>query len=539
MVDYQLQIGVLGVVNFDTGPFVINVGEITETQFQTAVPLLDGLYQWRVTARDAAQNTASSSPQFLNVDTLPPAPAPTLLSPGDGGSVGDLPFFEWTQSGAGVLDYLLQVTSGDSFNPHVDIEVIIAHPNTSHQATTPLAEAGYKWRVVARDDALNTAESLTQTFTVDITPPGVPVLISPLDNAFLDNKQVFFDWDAPSVDGVVDYQLQVVESADPFTVPFLVIDQLVTATEFTGDLNAQPDGVFKWRVLARDAALNTASSLTRTFTLDTVPPSPAPTLLFPEDGDSINEVTPFFEWTPSGAGVFDYLLQVTSGDTFNPHVDIEEVIAHPGTGHQATTPLAEAEYQWRVIARDRALNPASSLIQLFTVDITPPSPPTLLSPIGPTGDNTPLFDWDGNPADDSGYLLAVTSGDLDTAFLNLFGEAAGDPSEFDPFQFPPGEGPPGFDIFQPIAGDPITGVPPDSFFLVPPVDALADANYDWRVIATDRAFNTASSTTAAFRVDTQTDAPVLVAPKGIIGTQRPSFEWEHSDLSPNPPKDGV
>ena len=58
---------------------------------------------------------------------------------------------------------------------------------------------------------------------------------------------------------------------------------------------------------------------------------------------------------------------MTSGGTFNPHLHIEVVIPHPGTGHQAVAPLDDATYLWRVIARDRALNTASSLVQPFRV----------------------------------------------------------------------------------------------------------------------------------------------------------------------------
>ena len=57
-----------------------------------------------------------------------------------------------------------------------------------------------------------------------------------------------------------------------------------------------------------------------------------PTLVRPASGDITNDTTPVFEWTLSSGEVVDYLLQVTSGGSFNPHLDIEVLVAHPGTG---------------------------------------------------------------------------------------------------------------------------------------------------------------------------------------------------------------
>ena len=186
--------------------------------------------------------------------------------------------------------------------------------------------------------------------------------------------------------------------------------------------------------------------------VDITPPSPAPTLIQPTNGVFTNDTTPFFEWTPSSGDVVDYLLQVTSGGSFNPHLDIEIVVAHPGTGHQPVDPLNDATYQWRVLARDAALNTASSVVQLFTVDTVPPDLPTLVLPA--SGDflrtSTPFFQWQ-TAEDVHEYELRVTSGDL----------VAG------PFDI---------QVFL---------VAPADRFQTPTGDALEDATYDWRVIARD------------------------------------------------------
>ena len=97
---------------------------------------------------------------------------------------------------------------------------------------------------------------------------------------------------------------------------------------------------FTYRV-CDDASLSRCATATVTITVNPVAPS-APVLVSPVDAPAresfLNTANPFFEWTPSAGDVFDYLLQVTSADTFNPHLDIEVLIIHPGTGHQAAEP---------------------------------------------------------------------------------------------------------------------------------------------------------------------------------------------------------
>ena len=78
------------------------------------------------------------------------------------------------------------------------------------------------------------------------------------------------------------------------------------------------------------------------------------------------------------ADVFEYLLRVTSGDIDTGPFDIEVAVLHPISEFQATRDLEDATYQWRVIARDRALNTASSETRIFTVDTVAPRPPTAM-----------------------------------------------------------------------------------------------------------------------------------------------------------------
>ena len=151
----------------------------------------------------------------------------------------------------------------------------------------------------------------------------------------------------------------------PFDIEVVITGD---ATEFqipTGD--ALGDAVYQWRVIARDRALNTSSSVTRIFTVDTLAPG-APALVTPLDApvreSFLDTRSPFLKWAPSTGDVFDYRLQVTSGDINTGPFDVDKEILDPTTGDLVVL-NGDGTYQWRVIARDLALNTASSVVRLL------------------------------------------------------------------------------------------------------------------------------------------------------------------------------
>ena len=359
--------------DINTGPVFIDVlvGH-PGTGHQAAAPLADGTYQWVVVASDQALKVNTSDTRTFTVDTVAPALSALVLPLQNELLNVRTPFFDWNESPttADVFDYRLLVVSGDFGTGAVVIdEVVSPASKTDFLTTADLADGGYQWQVVARDKALNTASSVIRSFTIDATAPGIPNLLLPPNGAFLSTNTPLFEWETASGD-VFNYELRVT-SGDIINGP-VDIQEFIPAPN-TSDQTVTPlnDGTYVWRVIARDLAGNEQHYGVFTFTVDTVAPAPPPTLISPASGDFINDDTPFFEWTHSSGDldidVFDYLLQVTSADTFNPHLDIEVVIPRPGTGHQAVAVLADATYRWRVIARDRARNLNTSDIRTFTV----------------------------------------------------------------------------------------------------------------------------------------------------------------------------
>ena len=254
--------------------------------------------------------------------------------------------------------------SGDSFNPHPILELLIDHPATS--ATITLSgDAVYRWRVGALDTAVPANETdpgtlVVRTFTLDTAPPVRPPLLSPTADAVTTDSTPQFDWGPSSSDDVASYLLQVTSgdiSAGPFDLEKLVGHPATSYQVGTGEPLA--DGTYRWRVLAIDGAGNetpTEDLEVRQFTLDTTPPTTPAGLRVVSFTDS-RQVT--LEWdrsTDVGTGV----------DFYNVIVDRQLVgtaddSACVGNVCQFTTPaVSPGEHTFAVNAVDQVGNVSPS-----------------------------------------------------------------------------------------------------------------------------------------------------------------------------------
>ncbi len=509
--------------DIENGPYDIQkrVGRIT-TRFQ--VPVGDSLatgdpsvvYQWRVVARDRSLNTVSSETRNFTLDTIPPG-APALESPEPSESINTpIPVLDWAPSAGDVFDYVVRVTSGNINVGPFDIDVVVPASNTRFQVPGVDALAAgdprtaYRWRVTARDRALNTAPSSVGEFTLDTIPPVAPAPVAPADDAFLNTSTPLFDWaPSPSTVDVFGYRLQVVLSGDDFNTGTLLINEVLTGdiTQFKATV-ILADAAYRWRVIAREAAVNTAASAVRTFSVDIVAPA-APALVSPADGAFLSTNRPLFDWqTSPSADVFTYLLQVVlSGDDLRIGPYVRQVITSADkTQFQPLAALADAAYRWRVVARDRALNTSTSdVTRTFTVDTVAPAPPALVAPPDRAFLNVsrPTFDWAPSPStgDVFDYRLLVTSGDFRAGPFALDVVTTANSTQFQ------------------ATGD------------------LADAPYRWKVIAGDQALNTDDSVVRSFKVDTIAPAaPAALIQTGDTESLKSEFQWSRvTDPAPNAP----
>jgi hypothetical protein len=124
------------------------------------------------------------------------------------------------------------------------------------------------------------------------------------------------------------------------------------------------DGSHPWRVAAIDGAGNVRNTVTRSFTVDTAPPSPFG-LVSPPDGALVFSMTPILSWEASfdaGSGVAKYQLFVDG--TLNRD--------NVGAGMTSTTPgspLPEGTHAWFVRAVDGVGNSTDSPQRSFSVEL--------------------------------------------------------------------------------------------------------------------------------------------------------------------------
>ena len=287
---------------------------------------------------------------------------PELVAPANSAVLNTpRPLFDWKDSSGDVDNYRLQVTSGSLATPPFDVNVML-NPVTEFRPSGDLADAGYQWRVIATDKAANTASSVTRIFTIDATPPEPFELLAPASGDTRTNTPTF-RWTAASGE-VQSYRLQVT-SGDITQGPYVIDTTIARPT--TSDQTTLPlaDATYRWRVIATDKALDTGASETRILTVDTLPPGP-PVLLTPKPGQFTADPRPFLSWAGPQQDVFDYVLQVFSGDSQSGPMVLSKTILHPTTSDRPTADLAPFSYTWRVTARDRALNTASSPTGVLT-----------------------------------------------------------------------------------------------------------------------------------------------------------------------------
>ncbi len=184
--------------------------------------------------------------------------APTLSQPADHDTTKDqMPVFDWSDLGGGVT-YHIQVDDENTFTSPSQFDVDPAtRPWTP---PTDLPEGHWFWRVRGRNDAGYGpwCESFFDVW-VDITPPSVPVLSSPIGGAEVTTSLPNLDWQ-PVADARKFY-LELYSATDALVLARTVMQgagedrssyQLVAGEEL-------PEGVYIWQVKSEDYATNQSS----------------------------------------------------------------------------------------------------------------------------------------------------------------------------------------------------------------------------------------------------------------------------------------
>ncbi|MBI4569944.1 MAG: FG-GAP repeat protein, partial [Planctomycetes bacterium] len=414
------------------------------------------------------------------------APAPSLVSPAAAAAVGNTPALDWNDVSTAVGGYEVQVDDDANFGS-ANFSTSTSSATASAATVSPaLAEGVWNWRVRSVD-LLRTpgAWSAARTFTVDVTAPAqAPALLSPADAASVATRTPTLDWDDPPDTTAFLVEVDATSNAFGNVVYSTVSAPIATSQTVTSTL---AEGTHYWRVRGRDAAGNLgAYSAVRSFTVDvTGPDAPAPSA--PATGATLTDNTPDFSWS-AATGATDYVLEVDDDAAF---ASVNFTTTTATLTSAAAPALADGAWYWRLKSRDALQNVgAAGTVRAFTIDTTPPAPPTLTSPASgtATASNLPALDW-SDAVDAASYRVQVSSGSAFSA--------------------------PETNVTLTVSAYTLAS-------------ALADGTWYWRVASRDAAGNESAFTAAfSFVVDTVGPAaPASLVPNGtVFNTSSITLDW--------------
>jgi hypothetical protein len=406
-------------VRNDTVPATITAG----LNSRIVGPLAAGTkYHWRVTAMGPGGSFVSAPRRFTTEAAAVSVPNPPVpVSPANFSTeISRNPVLTWNAAG-GAMAYRVQVSTNVSFTSLVVNDSAVT--GTSRAIGTLAAGTNYYWRVSARNTIGTSAYSPVFSFTTgtagDSLPPA-PVLQAPAHNATGVSTSPTLSWLPNS--GTLTYRLQV--SMDTLFATLVVNDSLgPTLTQagiLTRSVGPLASGVsYYWRVIAANGA-GSRASMTRRFTTgtpDTNNAVPAvPVLSTPQAFATGMPRNLTLTWL-AAARATSYQVQVSTNTAFTA-LFLQDSSA-TGTSRSISSLAGNAEYYWRVRARNAAGVSAWSEIRSFTTSgadsgsgtVTVPNAPMLSAPaaFAPNVSRNPTLVWNPAPGATSYHLQISTS----------------------------------------------------------------------------------------------------------------------------------
>ncbi|NTX61907.1 hypothetical protein HUA74_14690 [Myxococcus sp. CA051A] len=325
--------------------------------------LAEGSRTMTVTAKDATGNTSPAAQRTFSVDKTPPV-APVIQTPINAARVGS----------AGT-DF--SGTAENSSTVTVLVDGLLIGTATAHTTTgawslpnnTSLAEGSRTMTVTAKDAAGNTSPTAQRTFTVDKTPPAVPVIQTPASGAVVGATGTNFS-------GTAENSSTVTVHLDGNFVGTATAHATTGAWTVPAS-SSQGAGPHTVTATATDAAGNISSTAENAFTVDAAAPD-APVIQTPASGAAVGTAGTGFSGTAENSSTVTVLVD---------GLLIGTATAHTTTGAWSlpnNTSLAEGSRTMTVTAEDAAGNTSPAAQRTFTVDKTPPAVPVIQTPAAST-----------------------------------------------------------------------------------------------------------------------------------------------------------
>jgi uncharacterized protein (TIGR02145 family) len=232
----------------------------------------------------------------------------------------------------------------------------------------------YYWKVIAKDDAGNTAESKVNSFTTENSAPNKAVVSFPEDKAADVEKTLTFKW-AASTDADRDemkYFLYLAKQAE-FTDADLAGDGLET-NEFKVE-NLEGHTQYFWKVVTKDSEGASSESDVYSFTTQNALPGQVKAVAPVNEATDVAKIVKL-QWTASvdeDKDVVKYNLYLAEKNTFTQ----EDVVGKEleVTEFEIKDLKAHTGYFWKVVAVDsEGAGAASEVYSFSTINAAPSKP---------------------------------------------------------------------------------------------------------------------------------------------------------------------
>ena len=422
---------------------------------------VDGTYTFRVRATDPAGNPGAIASHSYTLDRVAPN-APTLTARPNANTNNPNVTYAFTSSDAWQFRCQLERNGVAVF-----AYALCTSPRSYDLSGQ--ADGLYTFRVRANDLSANESGETTDTFALDRSAPAAPTITSGPTGTNQNTAPSYgFTAEAASATACqLERDGTVVDAWSACVSPR------------SYDITLQPDGVYTFRVRATDAAGNTSTAGTRTYTLDRSAPA-APTVTSGPTANS-NDDTPLWAFTGEAGATFT--CRVMRGAT--------EIIAPAPCTSPAGYDLSsqiDGTYTFRVKATDAGGLEGPEGTSTYTLDRSPPAAPTITAgPSGPTNGASPTWSFTAEAA--TATTCRIERG---ATVVSDWGPCAGSRN---------------YDL-----------------------SAQPDGTYTFRVRATDAASNTGADTTRSIDLDRSAPAAPMISgwPSGASSDPQPAvtFSWE-------------